>query len=74
MHPLLALDLEHPRLGQQADVPVHAGLGDIGHADAQVGGGSVRHGEVRVADGAGHASIGWTHPGAIVDAIRDLLG
>ena len=36
--------------------------------------GSVRHGEVRVADGAGHASIGWTHPGAVVDAIRDLLG
>jgi len=27
-----------------------------------------------VADGAGHASIGWTHPGAVVDAIRDLLG
>jgi pimeloyl-ACP methyl ester carboxylesterase len=36
--------------------------------------GSVRHGEVRVADRAGHASIVWTHPGAVVDAIRDLLG
>lgn len=35
---------------------------------------SIRHGAVRVADGAGHASIHWTHPGAVAEAIRDLLG
>src|SRR5207247_279824 len=35
---------------------------------------SVRRGEVRVADGAGHASIHWTHPGTVAGAIRDLLG
>jgi pimeloyl-ACP methyl ester carboxylesterase len=35
---------------------------------------TVRRGKVRVADGAGHASIHWTHPGTVADAIRDLLG
>ena len=34
---------------------------------------SVPRGECRVIEGAGHASIHWTHPDAVVQAIRDLL-
>jgi pimeloyl-ACP methyl ester carboxylesterase len=36
--------------------------------------GSVPHGENRVIEGAGHASIHWRHPDAILQAIQDLLG
>jgi pimeloyl-ACP methyl ester carboxylesterase len=36
--------------------------------------GSVPRGENRVIEGAGHASIHWSHPGAVVQAIQDLLG
>ena len=34
---------------------------------------SVPRGECRAIEGAGHASIHWTHPDAVVQAIRDLL-
>jgi pimeloyl-ACP methyl ester carboxylesterase len=36
--------------------------------------GSVPRGECRVIEGAGHASMPWTHPDAVIQAIRDLLG
>jgi len=36
--------------------------------------GSVPRGENRVVEGAGHASIHWSHPGAVLQAIQDLLG
>ncbi len=36
--------------------------------------GSVPRGENRVIEDAGHASIHWSHPGAVVQAIQDLLG
>jgi hypothetical protein len=36
--------------------------------------GSVRRGENRVIEGAGHASLYWSHPDAVLQAIRDLLG
>jgi pimeloyl-ACP methyl ester carboxylesterase len=35
---------------------------------------SFRRGECRVIAGAGHASLHWSHPDAIVRAIHDLLG
>ena len=35
--------------------------------------GSVPRGENRVIKGAGHASIHWSHPGAVAQAIQDLL-
>jgi len=35
--------------------------------------GSVPRGENRVIEGAGHASIHWSHPGAVAQAIQDLL-
>ncbi|MGW5641758.1 alpha/beta fold hydrolase [Saccharopolyspora sp. NPDC003752] len=35
---------------------------------------SVRRGENRLVDGAGHASIHWRRPDAVLQAIRDLLG
>ncbi len=36
--------------------------------------GSLPHGECRVLEGAGHASIHWSHPNAVIQAIQDLLG
>lgn len=36
--------------------------------------GSVPRGENRVIEGAGHASIHWSHPGAVAQSIEDLLG
>jgi hypothetical protein len=38
VHALLGGHLQHSCLGQQPDVPVHAGLGDVGQARAQVRG------------------------------------
>ena len=35
--------------------------------------GSVPRGENRVVEGAGHASIHWSHPGAVLQAIQDLI-
>jgi hypothetical protein len=37
VHPLFAFHLQHSRSGQQADVPVQGGLGDVWQAIAQVG-------------------------------------
>jgi hypothetical protein len=35
---------------------------------------SVPRGENRLVDGAGHASIHWRRPDAVIQAVRDLLG
>lgn len=35
---------------------------------------SVSHGQNRLVDGAGHASIHWRRPDSVLQAIRDLLG
>jgi len=39
VHALFVGNFQHSCLGQQPDVPVHGGLGDVGQASAQVGGG-----------------------------------
>jgi pimeloyl-ACP methyl ester carboxylesterase len=35
---------------------------------------SLPYGECRIVEGAGHASFHWSHPDAVTQAIRDLLG
>ena len=54
VHPMLAHDFEHPRLGQQGDMAVDSGLGNIGQSGAQLGGGAHAPARHRVDDAQPH--------------------